>query len=406
MLKKLLIIKAGRCVSRVLNSLLVLAVCGAFYSCMEDNSPSIVGGKETGGEPITGGGPDEGTDTYSHIFKKGSEGYSCFRIPAIIQSKKGTLLAFAEARKNSCSDTGDIDLVLRRSSDDGSTWSDMIMVWDDGVNTCGNPAPVIDEETGTIFLLMTWNNGADGISEINAGTGVDTRRVYICQSTDDGLTWSTPTEITATTKLSTWGWYATGPCHGIQLKKGANKGRLVVPCDYIALKSAGGGGGAHVIYSDDKGVTWQLGGYTNRGNESTVAELSDGRLLLNIRISNNNNNRVISISDDAGLSWTAPVNAPLIDPVCQGSMVSGALADGSWAVFFSNPASVERKNMVVKMSLDNGTSWAKHYTVYEGAAGYSDLVFLSDTYLGLLYEAGAANYNDGIAYRKIAISKF
>lgn len=407
MLIKILMINIRQYRLKIVYSLLVFSFCGLFVGCMEDNSPSIVGGKEGDGQgTITGGGPDEPNTAYSHIFEQGTEGYSCFRIPAIIKTTKGTLLAFAEGRKNSCSDTGDINLVLRRSFDDGATWSDLIMVWDDGINTCGNPAPVIDEETGTIFLLMTWNHGSDDISDINAGTSIDTRRVFICQSDDDGLSWSTPKEITATTKLSTWGWYATGPCHGIQLKKGPEKGRLVVPCDYISLKSAGGVGGAHVIYSDDKGATWQLGGITTKGNESTVAELSDGKLLLNIRISNNNNFRVISTSDNSGMTWTNPVNAPLVDPVCQGSMVSGVLSDGRWAVFFSNPSSAERQNMTVKMSMDDGASWTKTYSVYTGASGYSDLVFLSDSYLGLLYEAGSSKYYDGIAYRKIAISNF
>ncbi len=148
-------------------SIIVSIYCillSALFSCMEDTSPSVVGYKEDGNgatDSIVGGGPDELTNTYSHIFEKGEKGYSCYRIPAIVKTTKGTLLAFAEARKNSCSDTGNIDLVLRRSSNDGATWGEMVMVWDDGENTCGNPAPVVVEETGKIILLMTWNNGAD-----------------------------------------------------------------------------------------------------------------------------------------------------------------------------------------------------------------------------------------------------
>lgn len=407
MLKEKIIIKSSECILRTMYSLIILSMCGLFFSCMEDNSPSIVGYKDDGNDKtVTGGGPDEPNTSFSHIFAKGDDGYNTYRIPALIKTSKGTLLAFAEARKNSTSDTGDIDLVLRRSSDDGATWGEMIMVWDDGVNTCGNPAPVVDEETGTIFLLMTWNHGSDHIEDINAGTGIDTRRVYVCQSTDDGLTWTKPVEITSTTKRDVWGWYATGPCHGIQLEKGDKKGRLVIPCDYISRTGTGGGSGAHIIYSDDNGATWQLGGTTGRGNESTVAELSDGKLLLNIRISNNNNFRIVSTSGDAGLTWTTPVNAPLVDPVCQGSMVSGPLSDGKWAVFFSNPSSDSRENMTVKLSLDDGVTWSKSYSVFTGKAGYSDLVYISDAYLGLLYECGSGAYNDGIAYRKIAISSF
>lgn len=350
--------------------------------------------------------PGDSNTSLRHIYEKNTEGYSCFRIPAIVKTKKGTLLAFAEGRKNSCSDTGNIDLVVKRSSDGGETWSELQVVWDDGDNTCGNPAPVVDEETGTIFLLMTWNHGLDDIGDINAGTSRDTRRVFVCHSMDDGETWSGPKEITSATKLNSWAWYATGPCHGIQLVKGVNKGRLVIPCDYIALKSAGGVGGAHVIYSDDKGDTWKLGGYTQKGNESTVAELSTGDLLLNIRISNNNNYRVSSTSSDGGATWTVPKTIPLVDPVCQGSLISGELASGYWAVFFSNPSSVKRENLIVKMSLDDGNTWTRSFSVFTGPSGYSDLVFVSATHLGLLYEAGKGKYTDGIAYKRIAIKDF
>lgn len=392
----------------ILYPLFLFSLLLFLFSCMEDTTPSIVGYKEdvNDKESIKGGGPDEPNTSFSHIFKRGDEGYHTYRIPALVKTKTGTLLAFAEARKNSASDTGDIDLVVRRSSDDGATWSEITTVWNDGVHTCGNPAPVVDQTTGTIFLLMTWNNGADDIGPINAGTSIDTRRAFVCHSTDDGFTWSTPEEITSTTKKETWGWYATGPCHGIQLTKGEKKGRLMIPCDYISKAGTGGGAGAHVIYSDDQGATWQLGGITTRGNESTVAELSDGRLLLNIRISNNNNFRVVSTSNDAGGSWSPPVNAPLVDPVCQGSMVSGTLSDGSWALFFSNPSSNVRENMMIKLSLDDGVTWSKQYSVYTGKAGYSDLVFLSDQYIGILYECGTSTYNDGIAYRKISTNSF
>ena len=93
------------------------------------------------------------------IFQKGQDGYACFRIPAIVQSKSGTLLAFAEARKSSCSDTGNIDLVAKRSEDGGKTWSHLISVWDDGDNVCGNPAPIVDQKTGRIILVTCWNPG-------------------------------------------------------------------------------------------------------------------------------------------------------------------------------------------------------------------------------------------------------
>jgi sialidase-1 len=344
---------------------------------------------------------------FTHIYKTGAEGYSCFRIPSIIKTKTGTLLAFAEGRKDDCSDEGNIDMVVKRSTDNGKTWSALSVVWSDGNNTCGNPAPVVDQNTGKIHLLMTWNFGTDNISTINAGTSRDTRRVFRTASVDDGMTWETVKEITATTKQPNWGWYATGPCHGLQITKGNYKGRLVIPCDNIET-GTGRKGYSHVVYSDDAGETWKLGGVTPsislNPNESTVAELADGKLLLNMRVSNNNNFRMQSTSGDGGLTWSTPVSVPsLVDPVCQGSLTAATIGN-QHLVFFSNPSSINRENMTIKSSADNGTTWNKQYTVFTGLSGYSDLALLSDTQIGILYEAGTNKYWDGIAYKTINIA--
>ena len=143
------------------------------------------------------------------LFESGTNGYNTFRIPAIIRTQKETLLAFAEGRKKSSSDTGDIDLVLKRSEDNGKTWSELSVIWDDGENVCGNPAPVVDRQSGNVYLLSTWNLGSDHESEIIRETSKDTRRVFVFTSTDDGRTWSDAKEITASTKLSNWTWYAS-----------------------------------------------------------------------------------------------------------------------------------------------------------------------------------------------------
>jgi sialidase-1 len=344
----------------------------------------------------------------SYVFKKGSEGYSCYRIPALIKTKQGTLLAFAEGRKNNCTDEGDIDLVVKRSADNGKTWSPLQVIWSDGVNTCGNPAPVADQNTGKIHLLMTWNDGDDHIGEINAGTSKNTRRVYVSASSDDGKTWDAPKEITSTTKQPNWGWYATGPCHGIQLTKGAQKDRLVIPCDYIEV-GPGRRGNSHVIYSDDAGASWKLGGIvpvhsTLNPNESTVTELSDGKLMLNMRVGSNQNKRVYSISADGGSTWSALEQAPaLTDPVCQGSITSGESGSG-FAVFFSNAANTVRNSMTIKMSSDNGISWSKKKVVFTGPSAYSDLAVLEAGQLVLLYEAGIGAYTDGIAFRVVPVA--
>ena len=137
---------------------------------------------------------------------------------------KRQVLAFAEGRKNSCSDNNDVDIVLKKSYDNGSTWSKLQVIWNDGKNTCGNPSPVLDNKSGRISLLSTWNLGSDHEWEIIQQKSKDTRRVFLIHSIDNGETWTKPKEITKSVKKSNWTWYATGPVNGIQLKKGKKKG--------------------------------------------------------------------------------------------------------------------------------------------------------------------------------------
>lgn len=356
-------------------------------------------------DPADTTGP--GAKQLPYIFPNGAGGYSCYRIPAIVRTRNGTLLAFAEARKKDCKDEGDIDLVLKRSSDNGRSWSEMIMVWDDGDNTCGNPAPVIDQHTGAIHLLMTWNKGEDHIREINEGTSVDTRRVFVVQSVDDGLHWSGPKEITPSVKRENWGWYATGPCHGIQVQRGPYAGRLVIPCDHgeIGVKK----GFSHIIYSDDHGATWQLGGRSDkeRTNESTVAELRDGSLMLNMRSSKRDYVRMVSVSKDGGITWPATTpDTVLTEPVCQGSLLSYTSKKKRHLLFFSNPAARTRTNMTIKMSADDGRSWKKQYTVYSGPSAYSDMVMVPGGRIAILYEAGIKKPYEGIAFEVIKEKDF
>ncbi len=341
-------------------------------------------------------------ESLPYIYSSGTEGYHCFRIPALVKTKDGTILAFAEARKNNCSDEENIDLVVKRSKDDGKTWSPMEIVWSDGENTCGNPSPVVDLATGTIHLLMTWNLGEDDIGEINKGISKDTRRVFYTASTDDGETWAEPKEITESVKKPEWGWYATGPVHGIQLQHGPYKGRLVIPCDYIEI-GPDREGYSHVIWSDDEGATWHLGGITPQPgvNESTVAELPDGQLMLNMR--SHEGVRMVAISEDGGATWThMRGDQSLVEPTCQGSLLSHASATGT-VLFFSNPASQTRDHMTIKKSTDHGQTWPQAYEVYAGPSAYSDLVMLSEETLGILYEAGVEKPYEGIAFEAIAL---
>ena len=343
----------------------------------------------------------------------GQYGYHTYRIPALIVTTNKTLLAFCEGRKNSRSDTGDIDLLLKRSADGGKTWSAQQVVWDDGTNTCGNPCPVVDEQTGTIWLLLTHNPGNTveaGIKERKPG---GTRTVWVSRSDDDGKSWSAPTDTTASTKDPGWGWYATGPGVGIQIQHGPHRGRLVIPCDHSFNRVEGAGdeasveGGSHIIYSDDHGRTWKLGGIARpQMNESQVVELADGKgtLLLNMRTTSKANRRGQSLSRDGGQTWTAPeFQAQLVEPRCQASLVRYNWPKGKepGRILFSNPAGTGRTNLTVRISLDDGKTWPVAQTLNEGPSAYSCLTVLPDGAVGCLYERGRSN-----PYGKITFARF
>ncbi len=340
---------------------------------------------------------------FNYIFQQGMNDYACFRIPAIVKGKDGTLIAFAEARKKSCSDTGDIDLVMRRSANGGKTWDKLQVIWDDGNNVCGNPAPVVEEESGTIFLLLTWNLGSDHERDIIAQKSKDTRRVFVTQSSDHGATWTAPKEITSSTKKENWTWYATGPVHGIQMTK-KYEGRMVIPCDHIEAETKHYY--SHVIYSDDKGMTWQLGGSTpqHEVNECTITELDNGDLMLNMRnYDRNNKNRKISISSDGGVSWSdLKDDKVLIEPICQASMLRH-----DEMIYFLNPASKDkRENMTLRRSEDQGKSWTAKMVIHPGPAAYSDVVIINERKLGVFFEGGKKSPYEGIAFQIIKLKDF
>lgn len=347
--------------------------------------------------------------TLNSIYKAGEAGYNCFRIPAIVKTTKNTMLAFAEARVKNCGDAGDIDIVVKRSSDGGKTWSDIIMVWNDAENTCGNPSPVVDESTGNIVLVTTWNLGTDHERDIIAQTSKDTRRVYVLNSTDDGLSWSSAKEITSTAKKTDWTWYATGPCNGIQMREGPHKGRLVIPCDHI--EAASKKYYSHAIYSDDGGVNWKLGGTTpmDSVNECTVAELPGGKLMLNMRnYGKLKKFRQVTISDDGGESWKDQHwDMQLPEPICQGSLLWYNYPGKKSMLAFSNPANQKsRSNMTVRLSTNKGKSWKKKLELYAGPSAYSNLVVLPNGNLACFYEAGVSKPYEGIAFEEIDFSKF
>lgn len=352
------------------------------------------------------GSPSNLDGNLNTLFKSGDNGYACFRIPAIVVTEKGTILAFAEARKNGCSDTGNIDLVMKRSEDNGMIWSDLNVIWDDGQNVCGNPAPVVDKITGEIHLLSTWNNGKDHESQIIDETSIDSREIYYMKSKDDGQSWSTPKNITASVKLPNWTWYATGPVHGIQLERGDAKGRLVIPCDHIEAKTKRYY--SHVIFSDDHGKTWELGGTTpnDQVNECTVVELTNGDLMLNMRNYERKDHQVrqVAISKDSGATWeNQRFEKDLPEPRCQASSITVSNS-GKDILLFTNPADgKERVNMTLSISRNQGRSWDEKHLIYGGPSAYSDLVELKNGRVMILFEAGKESPYEGIHYKTITV---
>lgn len=330
------------------------------------------------------------------LFKSGGEIYHTFRIPSVIVTNDGTVLAFCEGRKKGRSDTGDIDIVLRRSLDGGKTWGPMTVVWDDGENVCGNPCPVVDCDTGAIWLLLTHNLGIDSERQIMDSESVGTRTVWVTMSEDDGESWSEPRDITETAKRPGWTWYATGPGVGIQTASG----RLVIPCDYAEKES--NKWGSHIIYSDDNGASWEIGGTVfPKCNECQVVECADGSLLLNMRSYHGLNRRSIAVSGDGGLTWSAASHdTTLTEPICQASLLrySHENKQGRNRILFSNPADTKRINMTVRLSYDECDTWPVGKQLWEGPSAYSCLTVLSDNTIGCLYEKGREHPYETIAF--------
>jgi sialidase-1 len=322
------------------------------------------------------------------VFTNGVGGYHTYRIPSLLITPKGTLLAFCEGRKTGPADDGDIDLLMRRSDDEGRIWGPLTLVHEEGGTrpvTIGNPCPVVDATTGTVWLTFCRNNDD----------------VLVTSSRDDGRTWAPPRTITGLVKRPGWSWYATGPGVGIQLVRGPHAGRLVIPCDHREAVDGKPVTFSHVFFSDDHGETWSLGGTVGRHtNECQVVELADGALLINTRNywgrdggrPDRGDKRAVARSRDGGASWSPlAFDSTLIEPVCQASLIAMPRPGRPAEVLlvFSNPASTTaRRALTVRVSGDEGKTWPVTIPVEAGLAAYSCLAPLPGGRVGLLYERG------------------
>ena len=355
------------------------------------------------------------------VYISGSEGHKSYRIPAIISLPDGTILAFAEGRANGSADFGDVNIVLKISQDKGKTWSQLKTIVDYDSLQAGNPAPVADLTDpqfpdGRIFLF--YNTGNNHESDVRNGNGV--REVWYKTSSDKGITWSDPVNITTQVHKpkqpefnpaynfpEDWRAFANTPGHAMQISDGKYKGRIIVPVNHTQGDPLPGWEDcyAHVFFSDDHGLTFRSGSNipVPGSNEATAAELSGDRLILNARNQKGNiKTRITAISEDGGETWTtAKYENQLPDPVCEGSILTAGRYNNRNILAFCNPADTsDRNNLTLRLSYDDGETW-KHSIVIDRSddekekrnfTAYSDIVALSSGRIGILYERN--NYSE------------
>lgn len=315
----------------------------------------------------------------SVLATRGAGGYAQYRIPALAATNTGTLLAAYDGRPNLDDLPSPIDLLLRRSDDSGRTWGPQQLVrTGTGIEGFGDPSLLVDRTTGRIFLFHAAGTLA-GFFEAVEGLEPDERvqHVSLAYSDDDGATWEHRRLTPHLKRPGITGIFAASGT-GLWLRHGPHAGRLVQPMVLLDR----GRITAAAAFSDDHGQTWNLGAPVGPGtNESAIAELPDGRLLLHSRAAPR---RLAAVSDNGGATWSAPVPVPgLPDPSDNGSLA--ALADGT-LLASSNLDPDLRRNTALSLSHDGGATWPHQLVLCEGSSEYSSAVELPDGRVGVLYE--------------------
>jgi sialidase-1 len=344
--------------------------------------------------PLSGAEPH-----FSDVFVSGADGYVSIRIPAVVVSKRGTVLAFAEGRQKAM-DQAENDIILKRSTDAGTTWGGLQLIQDDGANSLNNPTAVVTS-SGRIILIYQRIPAHLKERSKTIETGYEGDNIYrtlVVTSEDDGATWSKPKDVNRETKRPTLAdTVASGPGIGIQLTRGAHKGRILIPFNQGPYHKWNN----YAIYSDDNGVTWKCGdnvpnvmipdaklGEKSRVNEVQIAELSDGSIALNSRQHDGSKVRKVSVSQDGGQTWAPVTDAPeLTDPSCMASLFRYSFDDAKGLMLYSGPDSASRANGTVRLSPDDARSWPAKKVLWPGGFAYSVLTKLADGRVGCLFEA-------------------
>ena len=328
----------------------------------------------------------------------GQDGVHTYRIPGLVTTKKGTLIAVYDIRRNGSGDLpGNIDVGMSRSTDGGRTWSPMKVIMDMGSDPAwrhdgiGDPAVLVDRVTGAIWVAATWSHG--NRSWNGSGPGLkpaETGQFMLTRSTNDGRTWSKPINITRQIKDPAWRFVLQGPGKGITMRDGT----LVFPAQFRSSDQSEHRGKpfSTLISSTDRGKTWKIGtGVKVDTTESQVVELTDGRLMINCR-DNRGGSRSVYTTDDLGNTWTVHPTSrkALPEPVCMASLIRVDHETFGPLLMFSNPATTRgRHHMTIKVSRDEGMTWpARYHTLYDERPGfgYSCLTRIDADHVGVLYE--------------------
>lgn len=361
--------------------------------------------------PITTSGR---VPVFTTVFTANENGFKSIRIPSMVVTNKGAVLAFAEGRSANA-DQAENKIILKRSEDNGRAWGPLSVIASDGDRSLNNPCAVVDRQTGVIFLMFqSYPQGINETSKkLSPGvTGENIVRNYIISSKDDGVDWSKPLDITRETKrpvvVTT---NAVGPGIGIQITKGRYAGRLVFPFNEGPFNEWH----IYAVYSDDQGATWKMGNIAPGGfvtdragkqisnvNEAQLVELRDGSLRFIVRRWAGDPVRQTCVSHDGGVTWSKVEDVKDIpDPCCMGSVLRYVSPETPHKelLLYAGPRSyTKRENGTVYISDDDGISWKIHRQLYAGEYEYSVLTELQDGEIGCLFEA------DG--YSRIVFARF